>query len=328
MAATESSGNGSGSPSLRGASPIDVETLIDRWVQRLERFPEPRAAERIEPARPPQAPPKRAAPAATGPTVVQFEGEASGIPLSNVGGRIVHRGSIGLRGPCAPGPQLWSELGVGEPLRIAFDHVATWYGGAFDSVNLRSDAPLSWGVWHLSGSQLAHALASFRGRGPEQYQASVAAFGVGTDGDGEPRMTLRTGFGTLLRANAAERAIAGDPRLVAALARAARHAAARAAQIETALERSVRPMLATDVALLDGSRQSLGQLLRGPRQLAIALHAAIAGGPRAVQLLCKSLGAGSEAGIEAYLDGLAGAPAPGLLLGARRILSTAELDIA
>jgi hypothetical protein len=222
---------------------------------------------------------------------------------------------------------LWRELEVPDALRLAFDHVATWYGGAFDSVNLRRDAVLSWGVWHLYGAGLGRAAAAFRRRAPERFAATLAAFGIDCATDETPRLTLRTALGTSLRGDAAERAIATDEKLVAVLARAAREPSARAAQIEAAVAGSVHPTLAAKVVLAQGGTRPLSEVLQGPRQLAVALHAALAGGAPAVRLLCRSLAAGWTAGIDAYLDGLSHGRAAALLLGARRILAAAEMDV-
>lgn len=325
MGTTQSGANGSESRTPRNAPPIDVEALIDRWVERLEKFPSARPAPENREAKAQQSRAQAPRPARGG--VVRFESEVAGIPVLESAGRLVHRGSIGLRGPCAPPSDLWRELEVPDSLRIAFDHVATWYGGAFDSVNLRADAALSWGLWHLSGAVLGYAVAAFRRRAPDRCAAMLGAYGIDATTDDGARLTLRTSLGTSLHGDAAERAIASDQRLVAVLARAAREPAARAAQIEAAIVRSVRPALAVKVQLADGGPRPLIDTLQGPRQLAVALHAALAGGAPAIRVLCRSLAGGWNGGIEAYLDGLSRGRAASLLHGARRILAAAELDV-
>lgn len=213
--------------------------------------------------------------------------------LSQVEGRWQHRGTIGVRGPCAPA---WSRLGLTDDAARALEFTAAWFGAPFDGVNLRAGRTLSWGFWHHSGAALAEVLGRFRGCASAAFESTLARHGIGVAVErgpgGAPRFALAVvgGGPAPRRGAAAAAAIASDRRLVAALARAARAEEARAAQVEVVLRRSVHPALEMPVAPRDGSpAATIGALLRTPRLLAVALVVELSGGLAGVRDLARAL---------------------------------------
>src|SRR5205814_82656 len=85
------------------------------------------------------------------------------VVLGRIGPFFLCRGSVAPRGPLAPGADVLHDLGLDDAAARAIDHVLTWYGAPFDSVNarMREDQPLSWGVWHFAGDRFAEALTTF-----------------------------------------------------------------------------------------------------------------------------------------------------------------------
>jgi hypothetical protein len=355
-------------PSSSRAAPVDVEGLLDRWLERLERFPEREdggaSTEGSAPAKPgaatapaaksvaATAPPAQSE-AATAPTaetqpaapagsaehplqavevrgeLVRFAGDEMPYVIERADGRILHRGTIGVRGPGAVTAESYRSLGVADAERAAFEFVAHWFGAPFDAVNARTERALSWGSWIFTGPALAQALLQFKARSPFAFEQFLGKLGIDAVEDGAPLLAVRSARGTLLRGTTAEQVVTSDPRRVAALARAARDPDARAAQVATAFERSLRPALARPVPArsdVDPASRRLGEIATSARDLAVVFFAALRG-QRAVSLLAQSVAQGWESGVKSWLSAVEGSGHQQIAFQARRILVAPELGM-
>jgi hypothetical protein len=222
----------------------------------------------------------------------------------------------------------YRSLAVTDPERAAFEFVAHWFGAPFDAVNFRTQRALSWGTWVFTGPALAQALLHFKARSPFAFEQFLGKFGIDAVDDGGPQLAVRGARGTLLRSTAAEQVVRSDPRRVAAFARAARDPGARAAQVATAFERSLRPALGLLVpprSDADPGRR-LGDIATSTRALAVVFFAALRG-KHAVSLLAQSIAQGWDVGIESWLSALEGGAHREIGLQARRILVAPELGM-
>ncbi|AFE07309.1 alkanesulfonates transport system permease protein [Corallococcus coralloides DSM 2259] len=198
-----------------------------------------------------------------GPVVTFPDGAR--IILGNEGGRPIHRGTVAVRGPCAPSREELMGSGLKEPQARALDFVLAWFGNPFDSVTSepRSGAEPRWGVWPLSGPTLIAALAHWKQHEPEAFDAHLG----------------RLGFEASALALFAQ-----DPRLLAALARAGRERGAQRAQLETLVTHVLRPML--DSCAQEGTAvDAPGGLFVSARALALLFHAELRLGRRGVTRL-------------------------------------------
>jgi len=162
----------------RAAAPLDVETLIDRWVQRLERFPE-QDKERLPltPARP-----------------SRHRGETHArrrLPSRGIGAPLVPRaiGSCtadpsGCADPARRPPGSGSSLQV--PTRCAPRSI-TWLlvGGGLRCGERPPGSSVELGRLAPERASLAQAIAAFRRRSPDRFEATLALRGIDAAG-GEP----------------------------------------------------------------------------------------------------------------------------------------------
>jgi hypothetical protein len=234
--------------------------------------------------------------------VATFTDELGGaVVLGRIGPFFLCRGSVAPRGPLAPGPCVLHRLGLDDTAARAIDHVLTWYGVPFDSVNarLREDQPLSWGVWHFAGDRFAEALATFFADAPAAAAARLGAFGIGVD---RGAVTMARTRGQPLRGETAEDAIASSAIACAALARAGRDPEAMRAQLKTLADMVLRPAL----ALPGGGRSTVGDTLRSSRALALILYCDLACGPSGPLRLAEAVEAGGTETdvIDAFVAGL------------------------
>lgn len=289
-----------------------VMTLLERWVSELERGAPFARSEPKEPQAPapvqerPRSEPKPRAPAVektpTAPVLaareeIRLQSWGAALPpgdahvvLLRQGHRVVHPGTVGVRGPCAPTHGELISLGWTEAQALALEFVLTWFGSPFDAVTWdpQGAGALRWGAWPLSGLALVDALGRWKRRAPEGFEARLGRFGVavtlGQPPKGSTLTVLDLEHGTPVEGKQALSVLGEDPRLVAALAQAGREREAQLAQLESLLEHVLRPALASS-----GSSTAVTESSRGPfstpRALALLLHAELRLGRRGVARL-------------------------------------------
>lgn len=198
-----------------------------------------------------------------GPVVTFPDGAR--VVLGNDGGRPIHRGTVAVRGPCAPSREELMGPGLTEPQARALDFVLAWFGHPFDSVTSepQSGAEPRWGAWPLSGPTLIAALAHWKQHEPEAFDARLGRLGFDA--------TALTLF-------------AEDPRMIAALARAGQERGAQRAQLETLVTHVLRPML-DSCAQAETAVDAPGGLFGSARALALLFHAELRFGRRGVTRL-------------------------------------------
>ncbi|MBZ4335717.1 hypothetical protein [Corallococcus sp. AS-1-12] len=207
------------------------------------------------------------------------------IVLGNEGGRPIHRGTVAVRGPCAPSREELMALGLTEPQALALDFVLAWFGHPFDSVT--SEPPPGgeprWGAWPLSGLTLTTAIARWKQREPEVFEARLGRLGLGAilEPPPEPRLP---GSSNASPTAGPEALFAEDPRLLAALARAGRERGAQRAQLETLVTHVLRPML-DSCAQAETAVDAPGGLFASARALALLFHAELRFGRQGVTRL-------------------------------------------
>jgi len=332
--------------------------LLERWVSELERgapFATPEPAEPPPPAPAQERPrpePKPRAPAAekapTAPLLAAREeirlqswgatlppGDAQ-VVLVREGSRLVHRGTVGIRGPCAPTRGELLGLGWTEAQARALEFILAWFGAPFDSVSWdpQGDGELRWGAWPLSGLALVEALGRWKLRAPAGFEARLGRLGVDATLGQPPEAPSLTLMdlerGAPVEGRQAMALLGEDPRLLAALAQAGRERDAQLAQLEYLLEQVLRPALAltgTSTSLADAS----GGPFSTPRALALLLHAELRLGRRGVARLVAHTrektgqpGAGEQAG-PLFATDLQSAGRAREAAEVRRILSSPEL---
>lgn len=195
-----------------------LTTIIDRWVASLER-----RANAWEGAETDEVSVALAAPPAQPPAT------STSLPLQWDGHRLKHAGSLlpsslpsGMRDDCLrlagdphPGRALWRALQL--------------FGAPFDAINIhRSGGPtFSWGTWRFDAATTADIMAG-------------AA--EGSSGDGEAASPLPAELAPLRGDEAALAQLSTTPRALAALAAAARDPLVQRRQIDTIVQRSLRPL--------------------------------------------------------------------------------------
>jgi hypothetical protein len=281
------------SVSLEASSSSELDALLARWRfrlassnQELERAPVlPQLAVHRANEGPRETPPTKPHDDVTIRGSLAFFGEdRSPVVLFSAGSRWAHRGTMGVRGPFAID---LSGFGLSEAQQRALEFVAAWFGAPYDAVNLRPGRLLSWGFWHLSGAEMAEALAVYQRRSPKAFAVRVGRYGLAPEMNqragstlGRPlELTLARGSARPLRRSRAEAAVASDARLVAVLARAGQDEEAQHAQMEVVVRRYVIPSLARSVQGHAGTPPArLGDFLLAARHIACALLLSLSGG--------------------------------------------------
>lgn len=345
-----------------------VEALLERWVSELERGEPSRPPNRVAPERlppveeepfppEPQQPeePERdaselAAPEERGQvaavraaraelrvqgTVVTFPREDAQVVLGREGGRLVHRGTVAVRGPCAPSREELAGLGLTGAQARALEFVLTWFGSPFDAVSTdaqQGNGPC-WGAWPLSGEALLQALARWKRREPSTFEARLGRLGleVGEVGqESEGLSVLEVEEGRWRGGREALALLGDDVRLFAALAQAGRERGAQLAQLECIIEHSLHPVLAQAERSAEPSTPA-GELFPTPRALALLLYAELRlgrrGSARLVTLVREELGkaGGGERAGQRFASALQAAARPREAAEVRRLLSSPEL---
>ncbi|MBN8233013.1 hypothetical protein JYK02_36420 [Corallococcus macrosporus] len=212
--------------------------------------------------------------------------DGSRIVLGNEGGRPIHRGTVAVRGPCAPSLADLVTLGLTDAQARALEFVLTWFGNPFDSVTSdpQSGGEPRWGAWPLSGPLLVTALAQWRQREPDAFDGRLGRLGLEATPaqPPEPAALRFLGARNATPSEGLEALVlfAEDPRLLAALAQSGRERGAQLAQLETLVTHVLQSVLASSSqdAPADGAFSSA-------RALALLFHAELRFGHRGVTRL-------------------------------------------
>jgi hypothetical protein len=212
----------------------EVAQLVEHWVLEVERDTSPDEAAQSETQ-------SRLPITSTGLLSTFTDSIGGSVSLEQGNGRLRHRGTVAVRGRCASIDTAGKNVALPDHVMRAFEFVASWFGFPFDAVNLRASERevLSWGFWGLAGTELAGCLHQWKRQAPDTFANYLTAFGIDV-ADGP---MLRVQFdGETAEGRGAEWAIATEPRLLAALARAGRDASAQQAQLDTVLANWVKPV--------------------------------------------------------------------------------------
>ena len=213
----------------------EVAQLVEDWVLEVERDTGPHDATESDT--------HAQLPVTVSGLLSTFTDSIGGsVSLEAKDGRLQHRGTVAVRSRCASLDAAGREIGLPDHVIRAFEFVASWFGCPFDAVNLRGTEReiLSWGFWGLAGPEMAGCLQQWKSQSPETFASYLTAFGIDV-ADG-PLLRVQIDGGTV-DGRGAEWAIASEPRLLAALARAGRDRSAQKAQLDTVLANWVTPVL-------------------------------------------------------------------------------------
>jgi hypothetical protein len=261
----------------------------------------PKSAATAPPKSPATTPPKSSAPAlpfTSSGLHTRFTDHIGGsISLCHVDGRVQHRGTAALRGPCTSIDAACRDLGLPDAVRRAFEFVSAWFGSPFDAVSTaagrqrRADGlggPIvTWGFWAFAGARIAQCLHEWKQQAPDAFDGHLARFGIDvtnatSDANGHARPILAVRWGDrTVHGRAAEWTLASEPPLLAALARAGRDPAAQRAQIDVALATCATPVLFHPCDRTDAAERLIVDTLTSPTDLAALLYLAKRHGPQA-----------------------------------------------
>ncbi|RKH11797.1 hypothetical protein D7Y13_15050 [Corallococcus praedator] len=209
------------------------------------------------------------------------------VVLGHENGRLIHRGTVAIRGPCAPSREEVIGLGLTEAQARAMEFVLAWFGHPFDAVTWDSPSgvELRWGAWPLSGPALIAALAHWKQREPDAFEARLGRLGIDVTLEEPASLHLQGSRGAPPCEGREALALLGeDPKLMAALAQAGRERGAQLAQLEALIAQVLRPLLAS---CAPGAAE--GASPEGPfstaRALALLFHTELRFGRRGVTKL-------------------------------------------
>ncbi|PTL81219.1 hypothetical protein [Vitiosangium sp. GDMCC 1.1324] len=299
------------------------------------REPRTRAAPAREPERGKAASAARAEIRVHGP-LVTFPWDDVQVVLGRKQERLLHRGTVAVRGPCAPSREEMVRLGLTGAQALALEFVLAWFGSPFDAVDgdhPGGDGP-SWGAWPLSGEALVRALARWKRRDPTSFEASLGRLGIDAVEEGQepPALSVLDTEGQPVGGHEALALLSDDVRLFAALARAGRERSAQLAQLECIIEHSLHPAL-TQAERGTESPAPAGELFPTPRALALLLHAELRLGRRGATRFAALAReeAGKTGGVERaghrFASSLQSAGRSREASEVRRLLSSPELAV-
>ncbi|MDY7231335.1 hypothetical protein [Hyalangium rubrum] len=259
-------------------------------------------------------------------------GEAQ-VVLGRENGKLLHRGTVGVRGPCAPTQAELLRLGLTEAQARALEFVLAWFAAPFDHVSWDSHAGEGprWGTWPLSGNGLIEALARWKRKEPSAFAARLGRLGIdATLGQPSTLTVMDVEHGHPVEGRKALPLLGEDVRLLAALAQAGRERGAQLAQLEYITEQLLHPALAL-ASEGEAPLDSPDGPFSTPRALALLFHAELRLGRRSVARLvahaqepAKGSGAGEHAG-QRLAASLQSAGRTKEAAEVRRILSSPEL---
>jgi hypothetical protein len=214
-------------------------------------------------------------------STLTFADAAGGVVvLARSGTRIVHQGTVGVRGPSGLSLRALQDHGLSEAQARASEFVAAWFGAPFDSIRVDRAAPAAswrWGFWPLGPKETCVALAEWKARAPDSFTSMLGDYGI----DVAPRTDDLRGPELEVVDPTRERvqtgphafdALSRDPRRIALLARVGRHGEARDAQLRTVLHGLVQPLLRLGLTA-GGTRKTVADVVSSPRSLAVFLAA-------------------------------------------------------
>jgi len=320
-------------PPTQTSTDGDVFAVIDQWIRQFELEtdsrpcpPTPKAA---APVRPPHPRPDSSAdldnerprnepdalPLRSAGLFTSFTDTIGGsVSLARAEGRLQHRGTIAVRGHGQAIEAVCRTAGLPDHVTRAFEFVAAWFGFPYDAVNVRLTAGqvLSWGFWGFTGEDLIRCLDEWKRASRETFDSYLTAYGIGVAGDGrspradgDDRPTLVvTSSRRAAQGRDAEWLIASEPSLLAVLARAGRDPAAQKAQIETALARSVNPLMFRPWSREQGELTL--DVLTSAQAVAGLLYIARRHGPRTASRLVRVVTErrGHQSPADDWLEGL------------------------
>ncbi len=272
-----------------------------------------------------------------GSAIVFSDAVGGTIVLGRAGERIVHLGTVAVRGPYGLALGALRKHGLSEVEARGVEFVASWFGAPFDALAVNraeGGRSLSWGFWPLGSEDIGRVLALWKERSPASFAEMLASYGfdvVRADAhelSGPELLLLDPHRGSLLRGDQALDTIARDVRYAAILARAGRHDDAKAAQLEVAL-RPVLPLLRMSFAAPGKERLAIGAIASSARTVAALVLASRALDlTRMAEILSGASaapGADAEAKLLAAVLTALGASRPSAALAIRRTLSSPEL---
>jgi len=270
-----------------------------------------------------------------GSSVVFSDAFGGTIVLARSGDRIVHLGSVAVRGPYGLSLGSLRKHGLSEAQARGVEFVAAWFGSPFDALAVnRAEGGrlLSWGFWPLAAVDVGRVLALWKQRSPASFTDLLGVYGFDVASPAEPDLAgaqlivVDTRSGSTRRGDRALAAIAGDPRCAALLARAGRHDDAKMAQLEVAL-RPIFPLLRMSVAS-DKEREPVGVIAKSARTIAAMVLASRALDLTRIAEILASLEPGGDMEpklLGAVLNALAETRVSAAI-AVRRTLSSPELD--
>ena len=305
-------------PPTQTSTDGDVFAVIDQWIRQFEVEtdsrsdpPTPKAAAPASPPDPGPHPSPRSSPRSNDE---RAQSEPDALPLKTAGlftsftdtiggsvslaradGRLQHRGTMAVRGRGQAIESACQTAALPDHVTRAFEFVAAWFGFPYDAVNLRlaEGQILSWGFWGVAGEELNRCLDEWKRASRETFDSYLTTFGIDVSGDSrsprseeDDRLTLVVKSGRrAAQGRDAEWLIASEPGLLAVLARAGRDPSAQKAQVETALARSVNPLMFRPWSREQGEL-TLDVLTSAP-SVAALLYIARRHGPRTASRLVR-----------------------------------------
>jgi hypothetical protein len=297
------------------AAPASLEAMRSDWKKIGRRTKELRSDSET-PSHAPRVKADKLPVKATGLFLTFTDDLGGSISLLQSDGRLQHRGTVGVRSPGMSLDATLQDIGLPREVAQAFEFIAAWYGFPFDSVNARSstDSVISWGLCDFGGDDLVRCLHEWKRQAPDRFDSFCTKFGIdATDGNresaaaGEPRPLLTVRLDNRsVQGRAAEWAIATEPRLLAALARAGRDGTAQRVQIEMAIALWVTPVMFQPWdPQTDGERLTL-DVLKSPRSIAALVYLTRRHGVRAATRIGRAVSQRWQPhdGEDAWLSGL------------------------
>ena len=314
-------------PSTQIRTDGDVFAVIDQWIRQFEvetdiRLDQPTPT----PASPTEPPPSSEEPPRSEPVTpplkstglfTSFTDPIGGsVSLARADGRLQHRGTIAVRGHGRAIESACQDAGLPGHVTRAFEFVAAWFGFPYDAVNVRlaEGQILSWGFWGFAGDELIRCLAEWKRTSRETFDSYVAAFGIDVSGDSrtprsdaDDRLALVVQSGRrLAQGRDAEWLVASEPGLLAVLARAGRDLSAQKAQVDTAIARSVNPLMFRPWNSSHEQGELTLDVLTSAQAVAALLYIARRHGPRMATRLVRVVNerCGHQSQTDDWLRGL------------------------
>jgi hypothetical protein len=304
----------------------DAFAVIDQWIRQFELETDlPGDTPTLKPAPTTPSPPGDE-PLENDPEALPFKSTGlftsftdpigGSVSLARADGRLQHRGTIAVRGHGRAIESVCQDAGLPGHVTRAFEFVAVWFGFPYDAVNvqLAEGQILSWGFWGFAGDELIRCLDEWKRTSRETFDSYLAAFGIDVSGgsrtprsDENDRLTLRVKSGRRrAQGRDAEWLVASEPALLAVLARAGRDPSARRAQIDSAIARSVNPLMFHPWNPSCEQGELTLDVLTSSQAVAALLYLARRHGPRTATRLVRAVNerCGHQSQADVWLRGL------------------------